>query len=386
MAFQLGLQAATASSMLYNQDGANMGSWSVAIPNMSEEEALSALSLHDAGHHLSLRHRCFVSAVGLKSVTVSGAPPALKAFTATLTASQPERRTIELPIAAAFHAIHIHPFLDFTSFLSRCGISPVLLARFKPAHTLLSSLTGEPIVVDAAFGLFKTAVCETLQAPLRLDLIVERFSNSVRAQEVSSVIVEAVSPTSAADGIVAALSQTHASVSCRPIVALAGEHRSNPSFNSAPLAIVGMSGRFPDADTAEALWELLAHKVDTHREIPKDRFDVSAHVDASGKAKNTSWTPYGCFINRPGEFDPRFFNMSPKEALQTDPMQRLALVTAYEALEQAGFVPDRTRSSASYRVGTFYGQTSDDYRDVNSAQDIGTYFITGGIRAFGPVS
>jgi acyl transferase domain-containing protein len=78
--------------------------------------------------------------------------------------------------------------------------------------------------------------------------------------------------------------------------------------------------------------------------------------------------------------------MSPREALQTDPMQRLALVTAYEALEMSGFVPDRTRSTALSRVGTFYGQTSDDYRDVNAAQDIGTYFITGGIRAFGPVS
>jgi iron transport multicopper oxidase len=77
--------------------------------------------------------------------------------------------------------------------------------------------------------------------------------------------------------------------------------------------------------------------------------------------------------------------MSPKEALQTDPMQRLALVTAYEALEISGYVPNRTRSTALNRIGTFYGQTSDDYRDVNSSQDIGTYFITGGIRAFGPV-
>jgi len=77
--------------------------------------------------------------------------------------------------------------------------------------------------------------------------------------------------------------------------------------------------------------------------------------------------------------------MSPREAMQTDPMQRLALVTAYEALEMAGFVANRTPSTRLSRVGTFYGQTSDDYRDTNAAQDIGTYFITGGIRAFGPV-
>ena len=78
--------------------------------------------------------------------------------------------------------------------------------------------------------------------------------------------------------------------------------------------------------------------------------------------------------------------MSPREAAQTDPMQRLALVTAYEALEMAGFIPNRTASSSLDRVGTFYGQTSDDYREINAAQAIDTYFITGGIRAFGPVS
>lgn len=389
MAFQIGLQAATASNMLYEQESSSkLDSWSVAIPNITEDEAISALSVYDAGHHLSLRQRCFISAVSLKSVTISGAPPALKVFTGTLTASHPERRVLELPVFAAFHAVHIHPFLDFPSFLSRCGVSLPLLARFKSLHSLLSPLTGEPVVANDAFGLFKTAVCETLQAPLRLDLIVAGFAKTIGDDKVSSVSVEFVSPTSVADSIVAALSETQASVSSRPIVALPAtlEPRSSPSFNNSPLAIVGMSGRFPDAEDAEALWELLAKKVDAHRVIPKNRFDATTHVDASGKAKNTSWTPYGCFIDRPGEFDPRFFNMSPKEALQTDPMQRLALVTAYEALEQAGFVPDRTRSTASHRVGTFYGQTSDDYRDVNSAQNIGTYFITGGIRAFGPVS
>ena len=78
--------------------------------------------------------------------------------------------------------------------------------------------------------------------------------------------------------------------------------------------------------------------------------------------------------------------MSPREAAQTDPMQRLALVTAYEALEMSGYVPNRTPSTKLDRIGTFYGQTSDDWREVNIGQDIDTYFTTGGVRAFGPVS
>lgn len=121
-----------------------------------------------------------------------------------------------------------------------------------------------------------------------------------------------------------------------------------------------------------------------NKQVPADRFDRKTHVDISGKSPNTSHTPFGCWIDEPGLFDPRFFNMSPREALQTDPMQRLAITTAYEALEMSGYVPNRTPSTRLDRIGTFYGQTSDDWREINAAQNIDTYFITGGVRAFGP--
>ncbi|OKP10856.1 Conidial yellow pigment biosynthesis polyketide synthase [Penicillium subrubescens] len=358
MAFQMGLQAATASSMLHEQ-GNSPESWSIAIPKITEDEALSALKIYDSGSHLSLRHRCFVSAVGLKSVTISGSPPALNRFAESLTTSQPSRNVIRLPIFAAYHASHVHTVLDFSSFLSRCGIDASLLSSFKTVKTLISPLTGQPVESSNALGLFKTVVHHTLQAPLRLDLIVNRHLSLIREELIAHVDIEVVGPTSVGDSL-ASVFKTHTTASVRThelsaLDPLVNDHQPSAVFNNAPLAIV-----------------------------PRDRFDIETHVDPSGKAKNTSWTPFGCFIDRPGDFDPRFFNMSPREALQTDPMQRLALVTAYEALEMAGFVPDRTRSSTLDRVGTFYGQTSDDYRDVNAAQEIGTYFITGGIRAFAP--
>ena len=95
---------------------------------------------------------------------------------------------------------------------------------------------------------------------------------------------------------------------------------------------------------------------------------------------------YGCFLDKPGLFDAQFFSVSPREALQTDPGQRLALVTAYEALENSGFVPNRTPSTRLSRVGTFYGQVADEYKEQNMAQKVETYFIPGSMRAFGAVS
>ncbi|KAL4963030.1 type I polyketide synthase [Aspergillus stella-maris] len=150
------------------------------------------------------------------------------------------------------------------------------------------------------------------------------------------------------------------------------------------IAIVGYSGRFPGAADAELLWELLRDGRDVHREVPPERFDIDAHYDATASRKNTTQTRYGAFVDNPGLFDPRFFNVSPREAFQMDPVQRLTLITAYEALEMAGTVAGRTPSTQNNRIGTFYGQAGDDWREVNSGQDIDTYFIPSGIRAFTP--
>lgn len=63
-------------------------------------------------------------------------------------------------------------------------------------------------------------------------------------------------------------------------------------------------------------------------------------------------------------------------------MHRLALVTAYEALEMSGYSPNRTPSTNKKRIGTYYGQASDDWRELNGGQNISTYAVPGGERAF----
>lgn len=59
-------------------------------------------------------------------------------------------------------------------------------------------------------------------------------------------------------------------------------------------------------------------------------------------------------------------------------------MTAYEALERAGIVPNMTASTKADRVGVCYGVTSNDWMETNSAQEIDAHFIPGGNRAFIP--
>lgn len=161
-------------------------------------------------------------------------------------------------------------------------------------------------------------------------------------------------------------------------IADAGSKSSNAVKPSdAKIAIIGMSGRFPEAANVEEFWDLLYQGLDVHRRVPEDRYNAEKYYDPTGKRKNTSKILHGCWINEPGLFDAKFFNISPKEAEQSDPGQRMALTTAYEALEMAGIVADRTPSTQRDRVGVFYGMTSDDYREVSCGQNVDTYFIPG---------
>ncbi|KAL8939701.1 MAG: hypothetical protein Q9216_003215 [Gyalolechia sp. 2 TL-2023] len=252
----------------------------------------------------------------------------------------------------------------------------------QPFRTSFSPAKGKSVKVETAKELFGIAINDILRTPLQWPLLEHFLASTINRSPILSfefsVATKALLPLAATDSGDREMKFRDLAGWCSSINPQEDQNRHKN------IAIVGMSCRFPGADNVEQLWDILEQGRDTYMRIPKDRFEVDTHYDPQGKKTNASHTPYGCFIEKPGLFDPRFFSMSPREATETDPMHRLALVTAYEALEMAGFVLNATPSTQQDRVGTFYGQTCDDWREVNAAQNIETYFIPGGVRAFAP--
>ena len=154
------------------------------------------------------------------------------------------------------------------------------------------------------------------------------------------------------------------------------------SVPSDAIAIVGMSGRFPESDTLEELWHLLETGTTTHQEIPASRFNVDDFYDPSRKKHNAHVSRHGCFIKKPGHFDHRLFNISPREALQMDPVQRMLLMTTYEALEMAGYADNSEQ--APPRIATYFGQTVDDWKTIQEQEGIDTHFLPAVNRGFAP--
>lgn len=359
-------------------------SWSTIVVGASEQFATESLNAYHTEKQIPLSNRAYVSAISTMAITISGPPATRKRLFAECEAFK-QCQKVTMPIFAPYHANHLYNDLALEKILS--NETREFLKSYQPHSLVHSASTGKCHVANDTLELMELSLHDMLKAPVRWNHLLEESVSQITANTKTPATVFAIGVSNVANSLVSAIKAgARSSVSSVDYTAWAApdENATQGRTQNDKIAIVGMAGRFPSAASHEALWELLEKGLDVHRKVPADRFDADAHCDPSGKGKNKSHTPFGCFIDEPGLFDPRFFNMSPREAAQTDPMGRLALVTAYEALEMSGYVPDRTPSTKLHRIGTFYGQTSDDWREINAAQNVDTYFITGGVRAFAP--
>lgn len=286
-------------------------------------------------------------------------------------------------IYAPFHASHIYSENDVETIIR--SISPTN-TDVTSRYTLLSHHDGKALPPQTLHSLLRSAVRAILREQISSNDVLRSIRDMVQSHVSQSCTVVSIgSPYGSGlrSLLGESLSDTNEVRYVNDVSIV--KDASTPQHARQPkIAIIGFAGRFPEAESIESFWDVLHRGVDTHSEAPKSRWDVETHVDPLVKRKNTSGTPYGCWLNNPGLFDRSFFSISPREAPQMDPAQRMALMCAYEALEMAGIVADSSPSTMKSRVGVFIGSTSNDWCETNSAQDVDNYFIPGGNRAFIP--
>ena len=127
---------------------------------------------------------------------------------------------------------------------------------------------------------------------------------------------------------------------------------SNSSQNA--VAIIGMTGRFPGADSVEDFWKNLCDGVESITFFDKSELEPSERAIAE---QNENYVAARPLLKNADMFDAEFFGIYPKEAAQMDPQHRIFLECAWEVLERAGYDPIHIRES----VGVFAGCSMNTY-------------------------
>lgn len=134
--------------------------------------------------------------------------------------------------------------------------------------------------------------------------------------------------------------------------------------HSEPLAIVGISCRFPLAENPDEFWDLLTRGVDAVSNVPEDRWKSHDYFSEESGKRGYINNRHGGFIKDVDKFDAAFFDISPSEAEMMDPQQRLLLELAWESFESAGMDPSGPDGAG---CGVFIGISTNDYADLQMA-------------------
>ncbi|MDX8483420.1 alpha/beta fold hydrolase [Mesorhizobium sp. VK24D] len=121
------------------------------------------------------------------------------------------------------------------------------------------------------------------------------------------------------------------------------------------IAVIGLSGRFPGAETVDALWENLCHGVCSITSL--STHELKARGIPEAVLKRPDYVRVGAHLKDVDLFDPVFWKLSRREATLMDPQHRLFLECCWKALESAGYAPTQHEG----RTGVFAGSSSPLY-------------------------
>jgi len=125
--------------------------------------------------------------------------------------------------------------------------------------------------------------------------------------------------------------------------------KTTTSNASKDVAVIGMAGRFPGANTIQELWDILKDGRETISFFSEEELDAS--IPASLR-NDPLYVKARGIVPSAQDFDASFFGLNPKVASAMDPQQRLFLEVSWEVLEQSGYLPKHYDGNVGVYAGT----------------------------------
>lgn len=141
------------------------------------------------------------------------------------------------------------------------------------------------------------------------------------------------------------------------------------------IAIVGVAVHLPGAGNAEEYWQNLRDGVESVRALSDEEL-IGAGVPVD-QMRRPGYVRSASVLDGVYDFDAEFFGFSPKEAGIMDPQHRHFLTAAWEALEDAGHVPEQFDGA----IGVFAGCGVNSYYMLNLlsnpdlVRDVGLFLL-----------
>ncbi|WP_261627135.1 SDR family NAD(P)-dependent oxidoreductase, partial [Pseudoalteromonas holothuriae] len=142
------------------------------------------------------------------------------------------------------------------------------------------------------------------------------------------------------------------------------------SYRDSDIAIIGLSGRFPDAPTISEFWHNLERGHDAIGMIPSQRWDAQAWFDDTKSNPLKSYCKWGGFLGDVTLFDAEFFDVTAAQALVMDPQERLFLETVCLLMEQTGHSASILKHRYNHKIGTYVGSMTLPYQQVNTLPEL----------------
>ncbi|MBK4142392.1 acyltransferase domain-containing protein [Corynebacterium macginleyi] len=157
------------------------------------------------------------------------------------------------------------------------------------------------------------------------------------------------------------------------------EQRGTPAAQGSDIAVIGLSGRFPGANDVPEFWNMLAESRAGTGPLPVGRWSEYS-ADPVMSEKIAQHNTDGGYIEDVASFDAEFFGLSPLEAANMDPQQRILLELVWHALENAGLPANELRGT---HTGVYMGSTNNDYGMLITADptEMHPYALTGNSSA-----
>ncbi|UHA74002.1 type I polyketide synthase [Paenibacillus sp. 481] len=137
-------------------------------------------------------------------------------------------------------------------------------------------------------------------------------------------------------------------------------------YNGAEIAVIGMSGRFPGARNLQEYWDNLQKGKESISFFTEEEL-LAEGIDAE-TVRHPNYVRAKGILEGIENFDPEFFDYTPREAELMDPQFRLLHECSWEALEEAGYDPKTYKGA----IGLYTGAAFNSHWFMRAFKGLGT--------------